>query len=316
MPTPQLSQRTVDLTIACEVSSRAYFEKKLARPEWPGGRSGDTWGIGYDGGYTNNVKLQRDWGPLVPGPMLAAMRRAIGVTGQAAKELLPEIRPKILLTWDQATAVFFERDIPEYMGEIFRAIPGSEKLSPDCQGILFSIGYNRGNGGWTSTSDRFKEMHDIRAHIMDGKLYKVSADIRAMKRCWPDPNPHSVDAGLRKRRDREADLWEEGLKNPAPAAARHVATENPKQLPPRPATVKEHGSAAGTVIAAGSAANDASNAGASSVEVAAIVIGGIILAAVIWYCVRVYRAKQYPVLANSKERAPVEPAPVGKPATV
>ena len=55
------SKRAIDLIVATEVTSQAYYEKKLRKPEWPGGASGVTIAVGYDLGYANEDKIRRDW---------------------------------------------------------------------------------------------------------------------------------------------------------------------------------------------------------------------------------------------------------------
>jgi hypothetical protein len=50
-----------------------------------------------------------------------------------------------------------------------------------------------------------KEMRDIRDAVAAGRFGDVAAALRSMKRLWPEGN------GLRDRREREAELFEEGL---------------------------------------------------------------------------------------------------------
>ena len=49
------------LIIRWEVTSPAFYAKRLERPVWPGGASGITWGIGYDGGHQTAAVIADDW---------------------------------------------------------------------------------------------------------------------------------------------------------------------------------------------------------------------------------------------------------------
>ena len=56
-----ISAAAVDLLVASEVSSRAFYERRLVHPIWPQGRSGITIGIGYDVGTVSAGTLKADW---------------------------------------------------------------------------------------------------------------------------------------------------------------------------------------------------------------------------------------------------------------
>jgi hypothetical protein len=296
-----ISQKLIDFTVECEVSSRAYYEKRLQRPEWPGGRSGVTEGIGYDLGYTSQEKLRRDWGTLVAPIMLQVMAHCVGVTGDSARRLLPTVRDQILVPWDMAMKVFIEADVPEYTAEVLRAIPGADKLTPDCLGVLFSIGYNRGNAGWNASGDRFAEMREIRKLIMAGELDVVSRQIRLMDRLWPSDDPGTPDKGLRARRNKEADLWDKGLKssNPAAGSGAVVKEKPPQQMPSRPHGKAEGTAGGGVVVAGGGAAKDASDAGASTTTMILIGVGVVVAVVVVMFLINKWRTSQNPILAKS-----------------
>ena len=78
---PTVSPAGVELIVRYEISSPAYYVKRLQQPVWPGAASGITWGIGYDGGYQTASRISADWvahpdssvlattaGPPWPGP--------------------------------------------------------------------------------------------------------------------------------------------------------------------------------------------------------------------------------------------------------
>lgn len=227
-----ISQAADDLVVDAEVSSHAYYDKVLHRPEWPGGGSGVTWGIGYDGGQSSAETIGADWQGRVPDPMLAAMVRCAGVTGERAHALLPSVQGQIDVPWDVAMAVFADRDIPKYLALCRAHLPHFDELGPDCKGVLFSLVYNRDAGGFESPGDRYREMRAIKAHMVAREFAKIPAELRAMKRLWP------TMAGLRTRRDNEAALFERGFAAPLQPAV--TAAPSPKQMPvpPPPAPSK------------------------------------------------------------------------------
>lgn len=200
----KISQRAFDLIVAEEVSSKAYYIQHYQHPEWPGGASGITIGIGYDLGYASKAKITMDWAPLVSAQMLAMMVSCSGVSGDAARRFLTDVSPRILIPWDAALAVFANRDMPEWTTLVQKALPNTEKLTPTCLGVLVSISYNRGVS-FANPGDRYAEMRSIKAHMASGNFAAIPNDIRAMKRLWPKVK------GLRDRREHEAVLFEQGL---------------------------------------------------------------------------------------------------------
>lgn len=295
---PMPSQKLIDFSVCCEVSSKAYFEKRLQKPTWPGGRSGITEGIGYDLGYTSTTELQKDWDSIAPGPMISAMEHCLGIRGSRAHALLSFARRKIMVNWDQSMKVFLERDVPKYTQLVIKHIPAAAKLPPDCLGVLFSLCMNRGPS-FDEPGDRFREMRAIKRYIEAGDLDKVPAEIESMVRLWPKRN----ERGLRLRRMHEAQLWREGLKKSAPATVTPKANPNPPQaFPPAPAGAKEHGSAAATVVATAAAAKEAASSGFDVKQVLLIVVIGIIIAAIVWLGIRQHQKENQPTLANIKDR--------------
>lgn len=296
-----ISQRAIDLIVSCEVSSRSHYEKHYRSPEWPGGASGVTIAIGYDLGYATLAKERADWSEHCDEDELRVMDRCLGVRGEAARAMLPTVKGKIDIGWDAATAVFLGRDVPQWTAAVVKAIPGAERLSPDCLGALVSIAYNRG-ASFGAVGDRYAEMRAIKAHVVSGNLAAVPGDIRAMKRLWPTVK------GLRDRRDAEAKLFEDGLKTPSIAAAKAEAAKPviketpPPALPPKPPGAAENGSAGAT--AAGTA-TVAAQSGWSPSTIAIVIALGIIAAVIVWLVVRkanagpqVAREKDHPEMSN------------------
>lgn len=266
--TPAISQAADDLIVACEVSDRKTYEKKFRKPEWPGERSGLTVGIGYDLGYATAEKVHSDWTGLLPAEMIDAMTRCVGVTGESAHGLLSRVHDSIDVPWNAAIHVYEHVDIPEWTARVCRAIPGADKLRPDCLGSLTSLAYNRG-ASFTTTGDRYREMRAIRSHIIAGELALVDDEIRNMKRLWPNTR------GLLIRRDREADLWNKGLSSTAsPPEPKSKPSEAPAPLANPPGG---GGSVSGST---GSIGTTAAAAKAVHSGFGPWVIGGIIVAGV------------------------------------
>lgn len=208
MPTP--SKRAVDFIIAFEVTSQATYEKKYRRPEWPGGASGITIGVGYDLGYVTIAEMEAAWKPHLPAEMITAMRAMTGKKGLVAKALLAGIRPKVDVPWDTAYAVFQDKTLPKYQAMTDKALPNTALLSGDSYGALVSLTFNRGASyGKTKDvndpMDRYREMRAIKKLMASQAFSSIPAEITAMQRLWPNV------AGLQRRRREEAKLFKDGL---------------------------------------------------------------------------------------------------------
>lgn len=212
------SQAAFDLIVAEEVTSQAVYSRKYRKPEWPGASSGATVGIGYDLGQTAKATVVADWSGRVSDDMLDAMTSACGKTGAAGKTATARVRDKIDIPWDVAIAVHKECVIPRWEAKVASALPNTDKLSPDCFGALLSLTFNRGPS-FSTKGERYREMRAIKEHMASEDFQAIPDEFRTMKRLWPDL------VGLRKRRDREADLFERGLskaQEPAPASTTTV----------------------------------------------------------------------------------------------
>lgn len=201
------SRAAVDLIVRNEVSSKDIYDRKYQRPEWPGLQSGITIGIGYDLGYNTAADILHDWATHLAPDVIRAMQKYAGLKGAAAHAALAEARAEIIVPWDAAMAVFMSVTLPKFEATALRACPGSEKLPAGCFGVLSSVVYNRGAGGFSNPNSRYTEMRNIRAHILTGRWDLVPGELRAMKRLWENPPV----VGLLRRRDEEAALWQASL---------------------------------------------------------------------------------------------------------
>ena len=201
MPTPD----TLKLILEFEVGGgEAYYNANLKRPEVPGGASGVTIGVGYDLGYNDLSQFVADWKSLLPPDDFAAFTGCLGLTDDAARHALAHVRT-IEVSWSKAYSVFVSSTIPRYWRDTLGAFPAAESLSGDCQGALLSLVFNRGSD---MTGSRRLEMRQIRDALAAGQPEKLPALLRAMIRLWAGMD---IEAGMRRRRNAEAALFEQGL---------------------------------------------------------------------------------------------------------
>jgi GH24 family phage-related lysozyme (muramidase) len=203
-----ISKKSIDLLIGFEVSSKEIYEKRYQQPTWPGGESGVTIGIGYDCGYCTETELTNAWGSYISSGDLQLLKTIRGKTREAAKTTLASVKG-VKIPYAIAAKVFYQTTLPSYARQVRKMYPGTEKLPPDAQGALLSLVYNRG-GDISQAKPRRKEMFNIVALVAAGNLKGIAAEIRNMKRLWPDAK------GLRDRRDLEANLVENASFNILP----------------------------------------------------------------------------------------------------
>jgi hypothetical protein len=202
--TTPISTEAFDLIVEMEVSSEQLYTQKYRRPVWPKGQSGVTIGIGYDVGYATKPLLSADWQGSIAGDMIKALERAIGVTGQPAAAVAQQLREKVDVPWTAASSVHRNKVLPRWVGLVESRLANSDKIGPDCLGALVSLTYNRG-ASYGNSGDRYREMRNIASHMSSKNFAKIPAELRSMKRLWPNLT------GLQKRREREARLFEKGL---------------------------------------------------------------------------------------------------------
>lgn len=197
----RISKAAFDLIVAEEVSSKARYEKKYRGVIAPGASSGPTVGIGYDLKHHTPAQIRQDWAGLIPDWMIQCLVNGSGKDQHARFEG----RNKINIPWDAALANF-QRIMPIWESRVAKALPNTGELSADSFGALVSLTYNRG-ASYNSKGDRYREMRDIKAAMASRRFDLIPNYFRSMKRLWPTLE------GLKKRRDREADLFARGLRN-------------------------------------------------------------------------------------------------------
>lgn len=188
------------LILRWEVTSPAYYRKRLERPVWPGGASGVTWGIGYDGGHQTRAVIADDWQEHEAVERLAT---TAGITGQEARAILGRYRD-IPTGFEHASRVFEDRSLVEYERRTARAFrSGFDQLRPNACASLVSLVYNRGAA---MAGDSRREMRNIRDDCIPRQDYGcIASEIRNMKRLWRGT---VNERGLSARRESEALLAE------------------------------------------------------------------------------------------------------------
>jgi hypothetical protein len=206
-----IDARASDLIVACEVGSRHQYERMYESPTWPKGRSGITIGVGYDIGYSTVDSFKSDWAPYLSAERLSQLSEACGIYAHPAQQLLARLGG-IVVDWQTASAQFYARTQPRYVGQTEAALPNCALLNGVCLGALVSLTYNRGPSFGVSAehdpTGRYAEMRNINSHMRAREFDRIPCEIRAMKRLWqgvPDM------AGLLTRREAEAALFEIGL---------------------------------------------------------------------------------------------------------
>jgi GH24 family phage-related lysozyme (muramidase) len=120
----------------------------------------------------------------------------------------------IVIPIEAAMKVYNEVMIPIHTFRTERCFENTAELNDLCMGALVSLVFNRGPG--LGAADSRREMRNIAAHMKARDFAKVPAEIRAMKRIWEGQEKLR---GLCTRRDREAALFEDGLKQTAALVA-------------------------------------------------------------------------------------------------
>ncbi len=181
-----------------EVVSKAYYNRFLKHPIWPGGASGVTIGIGYDLGYNRASQIQRDWSGKMSDADLEKLKKVSGLKADKAKKQLVRLK-SINISFENASRIFSESTLPRYAAATRKLYPGVEKLHADAQSALLSLVYNRGS---SISGSRRKEMAAIKPLVLQQDYAGIAQQIQSMKRLWQGKGL----AGLLKRRDDEADL--------------------------------------------------------------------------------------------------------------
>lgn len=170
-----------DLIVRWEVGSQQQYVRRYQNPIWPGGASGVTWGLGYDGGHQPRAVIREDWWMH---PERERLSTTAGIVGEAARVALPRYRD-IVVQWPDAARVFDERSAPRYARQARQAYgEGFDRAPVGVRCALVSETYNRGPG---MAGERRRERRVIRdvclaANPVDSRC--VAEQLEASCRVW------------------------------------------------------------------------------------------------------------------------------------
>lgn len=190
-----LSSAGRTLVLEFETGGRSGYDP---HPEWPGGASGVTVGIGYDCGYYSPKVIMSDWSVLKSTDR-TRLAGTSGLTGQKARAKRLEVKD-IFVAWAIATDVFDRVDVAREYSNAKRAVPGFEDLRPNAQAAWISLGFNR---GWQMSGPNRTEMRAARDFAPKRDYEGMARQFVKMKRVWTGT---SIQNGMYRRRDAEAKL--------------------------------------------------------------------------------------------------------------
>lgn len=194
-PGPILSEAGHDLILEFETGGRSGYDP---RPEWPGGSSGVTVGVGYDCGYYSKNVILSDWQPLQLTDRVR-LSETSGITGQRARAKRQEVKD-IFVQWGIAVGVFDNVDVAREFSSAKRAIPNFEDMRANAQAAWISLGFNR---GWGMSGANRTEMRAARDLVPRRDYEGMATQFRKMKRVWAGT---SIQNGMFRRREAEAKL--------------------------------------------------------------------------------------------------------------
>jgi hypothetical protein len=149
-----IPEQAITFIVDEEDGSPVYYAKHYEHFDWPGGASGPTIGVGYDLGYVTVKEAIADWTGIVPADVVTAICRGVGLRGEAAELFVRAHANIVTVTFEQGLAQFKQREVPKWLARCRAALPGFDKLPPLCQGVMLSVTYNRGSGGYDDPSPR------------------------------------------------------------------------------------------------------------------------------------------------------------------
>lgn len=201
LPVPEsvgMDARIVAHIVRWEVTSQAAYTRRYQGIICPGGASGPTWGVGYDGGHQSQAVIRADWA------MRSDVDRLASTSGMTGVAQCNESRRSLLdvrVPFAQASKVLGEVTLPRFRDVTRRAYPGIEDLGPMPEGALTGNTYNRGA---SMIGSRAKEKRYIRDVCIPAKdVDCIATQLAAQCRIWAGtPNGQ----GLCARRQDEARL--------------------------------------------------------------------------------------------------------------
>ncbi len=197
-----VSRMGLEQLVAFEIVSKAYYNRFLKSPIWPGGESGVTIGIGYDLGFHSKSQIEKDWKGKIDDKDLKDLLKVSGFKKNDAKKKIKKLK-HISISLDAAQEVFLTSVLPNWAKKTARAYPGVDKLPADAQAMLLSLIFNRGAQALPIRTGVGRCVLSVPL-VAAKNLAGIADQIRSMKRLWEGKGL----SGLLKRRDKEAELIE------------------------------------------------------------------------------------------------------------
>jgi len=199
-----LNKKSIDFIIQHEAGGRAYYDKVLQKPTWPGGESGITIGLGYDLGYNSEKQFKTDWGKTLSEASIKTLKTVLGLKGEKAKISLKGDLLNIRIPYNIAYDVFVKCSVPRFYKLALSIYPEMVNLNEDTQGMLVSMVFNRGA---SLNGDSRKEMRAIVELVKKKDYEAIAEEIEKSKRLWE----HKGLDGLVVRREAEADMIRDSI---------------------------------------------------------------------------------------------------------
>jgi hypothetical protein len=172
-------------------------------PNWPGGDSGVTWGVGWDSGQHTIAQLKSDWADLGDSA-LKRLQITIGLSGPAAEARIVDVED-IQIPTDISLNVFELKTLPSFYDLTSQTFPGLQGMPAEVQVALISLVYNRGGklGKDTLVMDNRWEMRQIRRAVRQNDLLEIYYSLGNMVRIWKGTD---IERGMKSRRHAEQTL--------------------------------------------------------------------------------------------------------------
>lgn len=222
MVNAQLSNAGLLKIFEWETGGKAYYDKFLSKPSWPGKDSGITIGGGYDLGYNSATQIRQDWEGKINNNALVLLLQCSGIKGIAAKRLLTTLVRQIVVPYTVAYEVFISKSVPRFYKEALAVFPEMPKLNADTQAMLLSVVFNRGNALVERSRQSILEQNRKEMKLLVDAVAKqdyatIANLIEQMKRLWDglpdfDGDVETKLTGLVKRREEEAAMVRASVK--------------------------------------------------------------------------------------------------------
>jgi peptidoglycan hydrolase-like protein with peptidoglycan-binding domain len=200
-PSPDVTSPGVTFIGREEVTGPREYRRLYSHPIWPTRASGITIGIGYDLSAVTRVKFEADWGGLLSDNAIDRLGDVTSVRGTEKRRARVE---DIEILLPIAVQVFLKTMVPDHVRWTRESYPTLDTLPAARRTALVSLVFNRGRSLVGSRRAEMRCMHDL---LAAGTPDPVADQLDAMVRLWDA----ETEAGVIRRRHREAVLWRSGF---------------------------------------------------------------------------------------------------------